>query len=63
VLEVPFYSALPQWGNGRYSPMSLGAASPAPECPTRSYWWLVLAAGVGAAAGYKLAAGSKKGRR
>lgn len=63
VLEVPFYSALPQFGDGRYAPLMLGDATPATTCPTRSYWWLFLAAGVGVVAGYQAAKGPKKGRR
>jgi hypothetical protein len=64
VLEVPFYSALPQYGDGRYRPMMLGRMGQAADtCPTRSLWWLLLAGGVGVAAGYYVAKGQKKGRR
>ena len=48
-------------GSGDYNPISIGAAAAA--CPTRSFWWLALAAAVGAAAGWQYAKGQKKGRR
>jgi hypothetical protein len=61
MLEVPFYSAHPLTGSGRYRPISIGQA--AATCPTRSYWWLALAFGLGAAGAWQYAKGKKKGRR
>jgi hypothetical protein len=63
VLEVPYYSALQQFGEGRYHPMMLGRIGQTSDtCPTRSLWWLALAGAAGVAAGYYVAK-SKKGRR
>jgi hypothetical protein len=57
------------WTPGTYNPARqlgavLGDAPAAASCPTRSKWWLVLAAAVGAFAGFKYTAPKKKpGRR
>ena len=37
------------------------AATPAASCPTRPLWWLLVAAGVGAAVGFQVTE-RKKGR-
>jgi hypothetical protein len=58
--EVPYRATHPLMGSGRYNPISLGDAT---SCPTRSYWWLALAAAVGAAAGWQVSKSQKKGRR
>lgn len=49
-------------GSSRYYPLSIGQTTP---CPSRSYWWLVFAAGLGAFAGWQFSAEKrrKRGRR
>ena len=58
--EVPYHATHPLMGSGRYNPISIGDAA---ACPTRTLWWLALAAAVGAAAGWQYAKSQKKGRR
>jgi len=59
-LEVPYTNRTAvRWRPYRPA-RQLGAAE---GCPTRSYWWLVLAAGLGAAAAYYNGKKKKGGRR
>lgn len=58
------------WTPGVYRParqigaVALGDTAPAAgTCPTRSYWWLALAAAAGAWGGYAYQRKAKKGRR
>jgi hypothetical protein len=55
-------TAHPLIGRSPYNPISIGDAAAA-TCPTRSYWWLALAAAVGAAAGWQYAKQKKTGGR
>lgn len=64
--ETPMMNR-PPGGNeasARYAPIMIGQSTPT-ACPTRSYWWLVVAAGIGAFAGWQFSAEKrrKRGRR
>lgn len=46
-------------GSSRYAPISIGQTA---TCPSRSYWWLVFALGLGAFGGWQFAAEKKRKR-
>jgi hypothetical protein len=48
-------------GTSRYFPISIGQST-ATSCPSRSYWWLVFAAGLGAFAGWQFSAEKRRKR-
>lgn len=47
--------------SSRYLPIMIGQSAPA-GCPSRSYWWLVFAAGLGVFAGWQFSAEKKRKR-
>ena len=61
--ETPMMDRGPIVGSARYLPTMIGQTTPG--CPSRSYWWLVFAAGLGAFAGWQFSADKrrKRGRR
>lgn len=60
--EAPYVATHPLYPSRYYSPLMLGQTTAA-TCPTRSYWWLALAAAAGGWAGWQYSKTKKRGRR